>query len=222
MLKRWKSCRFLTTQHIVQGSNIQFNTLKRNGIEKVQYDPNGWIKEDILEQRHQFPILSCLVEHVEWPLWNIVKKSVSEVEKMGKKWELDFFSCFIWIASELLGKSEGRVEKTGMSLQYYWMFTSHVWSLLMPSYKFWWLQLKDQHKQQQFAFKMDSPIIKETLSRADNADRSPLRDLLYSQCGSCPLASGQQSDGWRERGAVGREEEVSMNQWQAERCHDGR
>lgn len=59
-------------------------------------------------------------------------------------------------------------------------------------------------------------------SWADSREWSPLQDLLYSQPGSSPLASGQQSDGWRDGGAVESGEEVSINQWQAERCQDGR
>lgn len=41
------------------------------------------------------------------------------------------------------------------------------------------------------------------MSRADSREWSPLQDLLYSQPGSCPLASGQRSDGWRAGRAVG-------------------
>lgn len=41
-------------------------------------------------------------------------------------------------------------------------------------------------------------------SWGDSREWSPLQDLLYSQPSSCPLASGQQSDGWRDGGAVGR------------------
>lgn len=63
------------------------------------------------------------------------------------------------------------------------------------------------------------------MRRGDSRERSPLRDLLYSQPGSCLHASGQPSDGWRDErvaaqggGQVG----VSMNHRHTERCQDGR
>lgn len=81
----------------------------------------------------------------------------------------------------------------------------------MWPYEFWWLEqqlcinnmLPSTAHRKPICLLNGQSCPQINASWGDSREWSPLQDLLYSQPSSCPLASGQQSDGWRDEEAVG-------------------
>lgn len=106
----------------------------------------------------------------------------------------------------------GKVRKEWKSQVALLLYVQSLWCSLMSLHAGWWLEQKlcinnmlpstAQAKPICLLNGQSCPGI--NTSWADSREWSPLQDLLYSQPQLLPAASGQQSDGWRDGGAVGR------------------